>query len=289
MRVDPDGSYVNLPSKTVINVDTVLFYDAAYPGGVAITQINGGSTIYVRAVVSDPFGSFDITSATVDIIDSATTTVVSAAAMTEVNDSGTLTKTYEYAYAVPGTGPAGVWNARVTANEGSEGTVSHTASNTFDVLVIAPNLLVLKSVSTSWDPTNLAVNPKAIPGARVTYTINSTNQGYGSPDVNTVFINDTIPANTTLYVAGATPISFTDGAVTSALTYTYGGLADLTDDVEFFDGAVWTYVPTAGADGCDPVVQAIRINPKGTFAAATGGPPPVNIPGFDINFTVCVQ
>ncbi len=37
-------SYVDLPSNTVINVDSVQFYDAAYPGGSPITVTAPGPT-----------------------------------------------------------------------------------------------------------------------------------------------------------------------------------------------------------------------------------------------------
>jgi hypothetical protein len=44
-------------------------------------------------------------------------------------------------------------------------------------------------------------------------------------------------------------------------------------------------VPTAGPDGCDPLVTNVRINPKGTFAVDTGTPDP----SFTLRFRVCVE
>ena len=57
-------SVIVLPASasTVIAVNTLGVYDAAFPGGNLITTPVAGSTVYVRANVTDPFGSYDITS-----------------------------------------------------------------------------------------------------------------------------------------------------------------------------------------------------------------------------------
>ena len=55
-----------IPALTVINVDQVVFYDAPYSGGSVITSAAPGQTVSIRAQISDPFGSFDIFSATLD-------------------------------------------------------------------------------------------------------------------------------------------------------------------------------------------------------------------------------
>ena len=63
------------------------------------------------------------------------------------------------------------------------------------------------------------------------------------------------------------PLAFTNGTTSSGLTYTFSALgtqplrlADPADDVAFSNdgGATWTYGPTAGADGCDPLVTNVR-------------------------------
>ena len=119
-------SRVVLNSATVINVDSVQPFSAAYPGGAAQSSFSAGSTVYVRAVVSDPFGSFDIASARISIIDPASVVRVANAAMTMVADSGAATRTYQYAYVVPAGAPPGGWSAQVTGVEGTEGIVTHT-------------------------------------------------------------------------------------------------------------------------------------------------------------------
>ncbi len=159
-----DFSRVVLNSATVVNVDSMQPFDAAYPGGAAQSSFSAGSTVYVRAVVSDPFGSFDIASARISIVDPASVVRVANAAMTMVADSGAATRTYEYAYVVPAGAPPGGWTAQVTAVEGTEGVVTHTRVGGFIVLPTLPALLVTKVVDVLSDPVNGAVNPKQIPG-----------------------------------------------------------------------------------------------------------------------------
>ena len=59
----------NAPSMIVLparprsfSINTLGVYDAPYPGGNLVTSPVAGSTVYVRANVTDPFGSYDITS-----------------------------------------------------------------------------------------------------------------------------------------------------------------------------------------------------------------------------------
>jgi uncharacterized repeat protein (TIGR01451 family) len=170
-----NNSYVSLPSLDVINVDSINLYDAAYP---AVTTPAGGTfgpgeTVYLRAVVSDPFGSYDITSATTDINDPDGTPVVTGAAMTEIVAAATAaTKTYEYAYMIPSDATAGNWTVRVDAFEGSEGTVSDYGNAALPVVVPLPLLTIMKSAGT--------VSPgRASPGEVITYTVTVLNSGSG--------------------------------------------------------------------------------------------------------------
>jgi uncharacterized repeat protein (TIGR01451 family) len=289
-------SQIDLNSFDVINVNNVEFYDAAYPGGNLKTAVIPNTTVYIRSQVQDPFGSFDINSATIEIQDSSTTTRVAAGtAMTQVNDSLAGTKTYEYTYLVPAAGPTGTWTALVTANEGTEGTVSHTATGNLLVRDL-PLITLLKMVQTTFDPVNLGSNPKAIPGAYLGYTIIATNSGAGYVDTDTMVFADPIPANTELFVndlggGGSGPVLFSDGATTSALTYTFTSLDSTTDDIEFSDdnGATWVYYHDSDfsnidADGFDSTLTNIRVNPKGQFAGAAG-----TNPSFSLIFRVRLQ
>ncbi|MEZ5541408.1 MAG: hypothetical protein R3F42_05130 [Pseudomonadota bacterium] len=291
IRVEPNGSSVSLPSKTVINVDSVQLHDAAYPGGAALTNLQPGATVYIRAVVSDPFGSFDITSAVLDLADPAGALLLAAVPMTQVADSGAATKVYEYAYTLPAAAGGGTWSARVTAHEGSEGTIAHQRTATFTVTAGVAELTLVKSVQTLSDPLHGTFDPYNIPGARLLYTIQVSNSGAGGTDTDTVVVSDLIPPGTALLVGdlgvpGSGPVLFLDGSPASGLGYTYSALASPTDDLEFsVDGADWSYVPTADAGGVDAGVRYIRIRPRGGMAGNSGG----GDPSFQLRFLVEIR
>lgn len=154
-------------------------------------------------------------------------------------------------------------------------------------------LAVSKTTQPLADPFNATTNPKSIPGARVRYSVRVGTGGAGQlVDTNSVFITDPVPPATRLVVtdiagAGTGPIRFVDGSPASGLTYTFGGLASTTDDVAFSNdgGASFGYVPSPGADGSDPAVTHIRINPKGRpVCTATATPR-----NFTLEFDVIVR
>jgi uncharacterized repeat protein (TIGR01451 family) len=161
------------------------------------------------------------------------------------------------------------------------------------ISMVWPNIITVKSVTTLDDPVNGTVNPKAIPGASMLYTIVATNQGTGVVDADTVVITDQIPANTALFVGdldgNGSPVSFIDGATSSGLSYSFTSLASTTDDMEFSnnDGASYTYDPgpDADADGFNSSVTHLRVRPKGVFYGASGG----NNPSFELKFKVRME
>ncbi|HLX71756.1 MAG TPA: SdrD B-like domain-containing protein, partial [Verrucomicrobiae bacterium] len=121
-------SKITLPTFTVINVNTLNVYDAPYPNGNLVSTPVAGSTVYVRANVSDPFGSYDITSLGLAITapnPSANVTTNLGAANVVTNDG--CSKTYEFAWT---TGPTtGGYIIAATANEGTEGITATTATS----------------------------------------------------------------------------------------------------------------------------------------------------------------
>lgn len=290
-----DYSRVNLNSSNVINVNAPTFYDAPYPAGAVVSSVLMGTTIYIRSVISDPFGSFDISAASIDITNPLGTKVVNAAAMTEKISSG-ASKTYEYAYVVPAGGPGGYWAARVNATEGTEGTVSDDAVATVQVAIPMPSLLIVKTVQTIWDPVNGGASPKAIPGAFVDYTITVNNTGPGPVDLDTTVVTDPIPANTELFVGdfdgsgpSLGPVLFTDGAIPSGLSYTFDTLISPTDDL-MFSGNYGTDLYLKGntaPDGnqCDPTVTNIMVPLNGVFSGAVGS----NYPSFSLKFRARIK
>jgi uncharacterized repeat protein (TIGR01451 family) len=106
----------------------------------------------------------------------------------------------------------------------------HSAKGTYTVNVVG--LTLTKVVAVTWDPDNLFVNPKAIPGAILTYTITATVTGVGTAVA--VTISDPIPANST-YVANSLKLNAAalsdpadaDAGSVVAATVTVG-LGDLT-------------------------------------------------------------
>lgn len=134
-------------------------------------------------------------------------------------------------------------------------------------------LTVVKLVIVKSDPVNGTSNPKAIPGAIVEYQVIIANPAPNTIDSGSVVVTDPIPDHIDLRVAdlagtGSGPVLFADGSPASGLTYTFTSLGNGSDDIAFSndDGATWTYVPAPDANGLDPAVTHVRINPKGVFS-----------------------
>lgn len=282
-----DASRVELPATTVINVDSTVFYDAAFPAGSAQTGFAPNQTVFIRSVVSDPFGSFDISSVSYQLLDPGGTPVASGL-MPQVQDSGLSTATYEVSYALGPAPASGNWTVQVTANEGSEGTVSHSASYSF--LVTVAELQLEKEVSVLNDPVTLTNNPKAIPQALLEYVVRATNSNSNATTVDTVVIADTLPAEVRFYFGTPiAPVQFVEGSPGSGLTYSFGGLGDAGDDIRFSNDGGTTFVqPSVDANGLDttlPPINYFEVTPQGTFAPDSGA----GSPSFEIRYRVQLQ
>ena len=282
------GNYsrVELNSATVINVDSVQAFDAAYNGGAVQASFFPGATVYVRASISDPFGSFDISSATVTILNPSNVAVVSNQPMTAVsptcNQTNAASCVFQYAYVVPASPALGNYTIRVTGNEGVEG-VNDLGVGTFVVAIPQPSLTVLKTSTVLSDPVNNTTNPKRIPLAVVRYDITASNSGPGTVDANTLVITDPVPTGSSLYVSTALgdPVVFVDGATASGLTYNYASQVTYSSAGP---AGPFTYTPVPDANGFDPAVRAIRVAPGGTMSAAGSGNP-----SFTIQFRVRID
>jgi uncharacterized repeat protein (TIGR01451 family) len=281
--VGGDASRVELQSATVINVDSVQSFDAPYSGGASGGAFTRGSTVYVRAVVSDPFGSFDITSADITILDPASNALLSSAPMTQVADSGAATRTYEYAFLVPPNAPVGAWTTRVVAREGTENTVTDLGLGTFQVAM--PDIQVQKLSEVLSDPINGNVNPKRIPGSIQRYSIIVSNAGAGTVDASSLVVADAIPAGLSVYVATGSgdPVEFIDGPTPSGLSFNYA--SDMRYSSQPGGGAPFDYTPTPDASGFDSAITGLSIAPGGTLLGTSGA----NTPSFTIRFVVRVE
>ncbi len=281
-------SRVDLNSATIINVNSVTTWSAAFNGGIAQSAFQPGNTVYVRAQISDPFGSFDISSARITIRDPSNADVITDQLMTAqgapatCNSQSAATCIFQYAFTVPPSAAAGGWTVRVTGHEGVEG-VQDLGVGGF-VVVLRPVLTILKSSTVVSDPVNLASNPKRIPLAVVRYDISVTNSGPGVVDSGSLALTDLIPANASMYVGttSGSPVVFVNGSTASGLTYDYPANVSYSSAGV---GGPWGYVPVPDADGFDPLVRALRVSPSGVMSAAAGA----NTPSFTVQYRIRIR
>jgi uncharacterized repeat protein (TIGR01451 family) len=285
-------SYLEVDTNTVITIDNVGIHSNPYSNPEEFSSYTASTTVYLRATVSDPFGFADISSVDFVVNDpNSPPSVFTANIITpEAGSTVGATAVFETPYTLPAIpAPDGVWSVDFTANEGSEGAVTAVANKSFGVG--SPMLNVLKTSMPDYDPVNMSSFPKAIPNSHIEYTVEVTNSGFGSADNNSILITDPIPAAQTTFYFGnpIDPVRFVDGAVTSGLSLTFLGLADPTDDIDFYSDVGCTTIiatPVADASGYDissPKVRCIGINPKGDF---NGAADLINFPSFSVNFTV---
>lgn len=182
-------SRITFATSTVIHVDSVDTYTAEYPSTASKAFYTQNNVVYIRAVISDPFGSYDVNHATLTITDANGVTQLDGAAMTQVADSGAATRTFEYAYTLPTGAAIGFWTASVTGYEGTEDTVTHTANAAFGVGL--PVLSVKKSHTGNFTA-----------GADASYSLVVTNN---SPNTvsGTTTVTDTLPAGLTYVATGS--------------------------------------------------------------------------------------
>ena len=280
-------STLTFGTSTVVNVDSVTVYNAVYPATTTTSvfppsQTGKTVTVFICAVVSDPFGSFDATSATVNITDPNGALQVSNGAMTAkgaTDCSGAANsadEAYEYTYTLPIGGATGFWTAQIKGNEGTEGTISQTSNGSFDVDV--PNLLVMKTVSVTSDPVEGTTLAKAIPGANVLYTILVQNNGHGPADSGSLVITDPVPTHTGFFLSAATPFGFTDGSTASGLsapimTFSNNG------------GSTYSYSPACSRPCTDTTITNFKI----TFTGSMNGKTGATAPSFTITYNVVIQ
>ena len=192
---------------------------------------------------------------------------------------------------VSGFDPMGIATIVTTATSSASSLVSQAVADTVEV-ILAADLILVKSAVILSDPVNGASNPKAIPGAVVSYTITVSNQGGRPANLDSTVITDTIPVGSSLIVsdiggAGSGPLIFTDGSPASGLTYTFTSLGSTTDDLEFSSdgGASFSYTPIPDVNGADANVTDMQINPQGVFLPSSGA----GNPGFSIVFRVRID
>ena len=107
-----------------------------------------------------------------------------------------------------------------------------------------------------------SANPKAIPRASVTYSIQVSNVGNGWTAIDSVVVTDTVPAGTEMYVGddSASPVIWSGAG--SGLTYSFVDLADTGDDLAFTSESgpapAYSYTPTGDVDGYDSAMYGFH-------------------------------
>lgn len=289
------NSLISLPAKTVINVDEIVVTDvAAQP----ITEAYPGQALSIESRISDPFGSFDITSALISITDAAGRQMVNQQSMDVLSDSNGATKTYNLNYNLPTNAALGDWTITITANEGSENEISHSSDYTLSVNAALPVITMTKTVSVFSDPIhgeNTSTSfSKALPGAILTYTLLAENSGQGAAENNSIWISDVIPKNTYMLVKnfndvpGKGPVIEQPENPNSGLSFQFSALNSDSDNIEFSNnnGQTFDYSPSPDSEGIDKKITHFRINLRGIFRAPTAGE---SANQFSIKFRVQLQ
>ncbi len=254
---EPSLLTLTLGNSNPVAVSDISLTDS-YPAGLLNTATPGFSSSCAGATLSGTAGG-----------NSLGLTGASLAANSSCSLSAQVVATMAGAYV----------NTTGTVSTGNAGTGA-TATATLTVGLPQPVLELTKAVLVISDPLNLASHPKSIPGAVSIYTIRLSNSGPGQTDANSLVISDALPAHAELYVGdlgapGSGPVQITDGNPVSGLAWSFSGLANTGDSLEFSNdgGATWTYVPTPNAEGFDGSVSNLRIKPTGQMKAATGSNP----------------
>jgi uncharacterized repeat protein (TIGR01451 family) len=184
---------------------TTPTYNSATDTATTVPTLNADSCVYVIVLGDTPNGLANGAAAIVRL----TATTVAAGTLAAISDSSGSPDSsgVDIVFADSATG---VHVAQV-ARDGK-------AFDDDEYFVIAPALTVTKTSAVISDPFNLAVNPKAIPGATMEYTVTAANAA-GAATANAVTLADVMPANTT-FVPGS--ITLNAVAVSDAAGYNAG-------------------------------------------------------------------
>jgi uncharacterized repeat protein (TIGR01451 family) len=137
---------------------------------------------------------------------------------------------------------------------------SETAQDAYRLITAA--LTVVKSTAVYWDPGSLYVNPKAIPGAILTYTITVTNGG--SAEATLVSIADALAGKPVTFnpqylngAAGATTCGATEGILIDGLC---SSNADDLDNAKYVGTTVTGDFASIAAAGTAIVKFQVTVN-----------------------------
>jgi uncharacterized repeat protein (TIGR01451 family) len=183
---------------------TTPTYNAGTDTATSVPTLNADSCVYVIVLGDTPNGLANGAAAIVRL----TATTVAAGTLAPISETATAdTSGIDIVFADSAVGAHVAQVAR-----------DAKAFDDDEYFVIAPALTVTKTSAVISDPFNAAVNPKAIPGATMEYTITVANAA-GAATATAVTLADVIPANTT-FVPGS--ITLNAVAVPDATGYNAG-------------------------------------------------------------------
>jgi len=123
-------SKISFQTSNFVSITSLDIYNAAYPAGSIVVNVIGGYSRYIRASVSSPFGSNDITGLSLNVSPPGTDFTPALVY------TGTCSKVYESNWIVPATGPT--FTITAAAKQGLENTVTDTKTTSISICTICP-------------------------------------------------------------------------------------------------------------------------------------------------------
>ncbi|MFT6516698.1 MAG: putative repeat protein (TIGR01451 family) [Candidatus Azotimanducaceae bacterium] len=262
-----DFSQIALTVTPVINVDSLTFRSAPNGGGLLVANPEPGTTLYARAVVSDPFGAADIIAIPAIALTPPPGSGTGSATVTfeSTITSSTTTKIFEWQIDLPPAGSGnlererGNWSVQVTAVEGQD----DLAGNTRVTHTVATGFTTLSQPNLSTSTKTVSFSGDADPGDPLTYTITLINSG-GQTATN-VSLADTLDPLLTYASASSTCLNGSGAAVTLSAS---GGIVT-AGGIRLISGASCTFTlntTVGGAVGNTIDNTAAITNPGGPGA-----------------------
>lgn len=264
-------SRISIPTSTVIHVDSVGVYDAPFPNGNLVTSPANGQVLYVRSVVGDPFGAYDIHSMPL-VIDGPGTAGDISTTLTNANVVATTasSKTYQYEWRTGST--TGAYSIVATGVEGYEGITSQRSTSVNLSFQDLGTPSVVEFFNTGGTRTStFAANESVVirvtdldqnmnPAAVETLTVTLTSS---TGDIETITLTET-GVNTGIFTATVPSSATTVGSNNNGTIYAPAGSAlsvsyvDPTDSTD--TGSATATVPAATAvDGIS--LSKILVSP----------------------------
>jgi uncharacterized repeat protein (TIGR01451 family) len=262
-----DFSQIALTVTPVINVDSLAFRSAPNGGGLLVANPEPGTTLYARAVVSDPFGAADIIAIPAIALTPPPGSGTGSATVTfeSTISSSPTTKIFEWQIGLPPAGSGnlererGNWSVQVNAVEGQD----DLAGNTRVTHTVAAGFTTLSQPNLSTSTKTVSFSGDADPGDPLTYTITLINSG-GQTATN-VSLADTLDPLLTYTSASSTCLNGSGAAVTVSAA---GGIVT-AGGIRLISGASCTVTintTVGGAVGNTIDNTAAITNPAGPAA-----------------------